>query len=155
MSIEGLDRILATHALFAGLDSGFLEAVAGCARNRVFAPGAAIARQGDAVDHIFLVRSGQVALGLAAPGRAPVRIQTVGEDEVVGLSWLLPPYRWAFDVDAVDQVRTIDLDAECLRTKCEADPAIGYAVMKRFVPPAIARLQDARLQMLDVYGPRR
>ena len=59
-----------------------------------------------------------------------------------------------YDARAQGEVRAISLDATCLRTKCDADPALGYAVMKRFMPTIVQRLHDTRLQMLDIYGRR-
>ncbi len=155
MKIEGLDRILGEHRLFAGLDPEFLTLVAGCAANRSFAAGTRLAQLGSPVDKIFLVREGDVAMELAAPGRGRVRIQTVSAGEVLGLSWLVPPYKWTADAETIGPVRAIELDAHCLRTKCEADPAIGYAVLKRFMQPLLERLNSARMQMLDVYAPAR
>ena len=60
-------------------------------------------------------------------------IETIDAGEVVGWSWLFPPYRWHFDARAVDaDVRAIAFDGACLRGKCEDDPALGYELMKRF-----------------------
>ncbi len=155
MKIEGLDHILGQHRLFRDLDPDFLRLVAGCAANRVFPPGTRLARHGEPMSHIYLVRAGHVAAEIAAPGRGRLRILTVGPDEVLGLSWLVPPFKWGTDAETVDEVRAVEIDADCLRRKCEADPAIGYAVLKRFMTPIVERLHATRLQMLDVYGPRR
>jgi len=81
-------------------------------------------------------------------------IQTVGENEIVGASWLVSPYRWGFDAKALELTRAISLDAACLRGKCEEDHDLGYEMMKRFMPILIQRLQATRLQILDVYGTR-
>jgi len=78
----------------------------------------------------------------------------VGSDGVIGLSWLVPPYRWTYDARAQEDVRAISLDATCLRGKCDADPVLGYEVMKRFMPTLVERIHNTRLQMLDVYGTR-
>jgi CRP-like cAMP-binding protein len=99
-----------------------------------------------------VLRHGEVALEVTAPGRGSVTFQTLGEGEIVGVSWLIPPYRWSYDAKAVSLVRTLALDAKCLRGKCEADHDLGYDMMKRFVPVLIQRLQATRLQILDVYG---
>lgn len=155
MKIEGLDRILAGHRLFAGLDPEIVALFSGCAANAVFRPGALVARHGDPADTIYLIREGHVALEIGSPGHGRLRVQTIGPDEVLGLSWLVPPYVWSYDAEALDEVRAITIDAACLRAKCEADPAIGYELMKRFMPPIVERLQATRLQMLDVYGTRR
>ncbi|HEY1933987.1 MAG TPA: cyclic nucleotide-binding domain-containing protein [Acetobacteraceae bacterium] len=150
--MEGLERILAEHRLFAGLGQPFVELAAGCAKNTVFRPDEYLFHADDPADWIYLVRHGRVALELATPGRGAVQFETVGEGEIVGLTWLLPPYRWGYDARATELTRAIALDARCLRDKCEADHDLGYELLKRFLPVLVARLQATRLQMLDVYG---
>ncbi|MEQ8696205.1 MAG: cyclic nucleotide-binding domain-containing protein, partial [Bauldia litoralis] len=103
-------------------------------------------------DQLYLIREGRVALEIAAPGSGSVTFQTVSEGEIVGISWLFPPYRWTYDARAMERVRAIGMDATCLRTKCEADHDLGYDVMKRLVPILFQRLQATRLQVLDIYG---
>ena len=93
-----------------------------------------------------------MALDVVAPGRAAITIQTVGENEIVGVSWLLPPYRWMHDARAVELVRAIGMDAKCLRQKCDADHNVGYEMIMRFVPLLVGRLHATELQLLDVYG---
>ena len=93
-----------------------------------------------------------MALEIKAPGRGAITFQTLGEGEVVGVSWLIPPYRWSYDAKALELIRAIAMDAACLRGKCEADHDLGYEMMKRFMPVLIQRLQATRLQILDVYG---
>ncbi|TFH87046.1 cyclic nucleotide-binding domain-containing protein [Billgrantia azerbaijanica] len=147
-----LERILGEHPFFAGLAAEHGRLVAGCARNRRFAAGEYLFREGEAADEFYLIRHGQVALETRVPGRAPLVFATLGEGEIVGASWLLPPYRWMFDARAVTLTRAIGLDAACLRGKCEADHHLGYDMMKRFLPIVVKRLHDTRLQVLDVYG---
>jgi len=154
MAITGLQSILGAHRLFAGLDPAFLDLVAGCAKNAVFPAGAYLFEEGAAADRFYLIRAGRIGLEISAPGRGRMTFQTAGEGEVVGLSWLVPPYRWTYDARALEDSRAIALDAHCLRDKCEADPALGFAVMQRFMPTLVERLHSARLQMLDVYGKR-
>ncbi|MFC3119751.1 cyclic nucleotide-binding domain-containing protein [Jhaorihella thermophila] len=136
-----------------GSATPFSELIGGCARNVVFAEGDHLFRQGEEADALYLLRSGQVALEITAPGRGTMTFLTLGPGDVVGVSWLVPPYRWSYDARVVEPTRAIAMDAHCLRRKCEDDPALGYELMKRFVPVLSQRLQAARLQMLDVYGP--
>jgi CRP-like cAMP-binding protein len=150
--IEGLERILRDHRFFAGLDEAFLRLVVGCAKNVRFEEGQYLFREGGPADQFFLIRHGRVALELSAPGRGTVTFQTIGEGEILGVSWLIPPYRWTYDARAVELTRAIGIDAACLRGKCEADHDLGYEMMKRFMPVLIERLQATRLQILDVYG---
>lgn len=119
---------------------------------RHYQPGEYLFREGEAADRFYLIREGHVALEVKAPGRAPVICQTLGAGEIVGVSWLIPPYRWSFDARAVESTRAIAMDAACLRGKCEADHDLGYEMMKRFMPALLQRLHSTRLQILDIYG---
>ncbi len=92
-----------------------------------------------------------MALEIVSPGLAPSVLMTLGEGEIAGLSWLVPPYRWSFDAHAIEPVRALGIDARCLRNKCEADPRLGFELMKRVAAVALARLHATRLQGLDVY----
>ena len=58
-------------------------------------------REGDPADTFYLVRHGSVALETFVPARGPVMIETLEAGEVVGWSWLFPPYRWHFDARAL------------------------------------------------------
>ena len=150
--MEGLERILGEHRLFAGLGQPFLELAAGCAKNVRFDADEYLFHADDPADWIYLIRHGRVALEVTSSASGVVRFETVGEGEMVGLTWLLPPYRWGYDARATELTRAIALDARCLRDKCEADHHLGYEVLKRFLPVLVHRLQATRLQMLDVYG---
>ncbi len=152
MKTTGLEGIVRAHPFFEGLAEPFRDLVAGCASNMHFKAGAWLFREGAPADHIYLLREGRVALEMAAPGRGAVTFQTLSAGEVVGVSWLIPPYRWSYDARALEAVRAIALDAACLRRKCDADHDFGYAMMLRFVPVLVQRLQATRLQILDVYG---
>jgi len=150
--MEGLERIVLAHPFFAGLDPALGQMVSGCARNLRFNPGQYLGHEGDPANEFFLIRHGKVAMEILAPGQPAIVFATEGEGEIVGASWIVPPYRWRFDARALELTRAIGIDAKCLRDKCEADHHLGYALMKRFLPVLVQRLQATRFQMLDVYG---
>jgi CRP-like cAMP-binding protein len=152
MPIKTVAEIVSEQPFFAGLDEAARELVGGCARNARFAAGDYLFHEGESADLFYLVRQGRVALEVKAPGRGAITFATLGESEIVGVSWLAPPYRWTYDARALTDVSAISMDAACLRRKCEADHDLGYEMMKRFMPVLIERLQTTRLQMLDVYG---
>lgn len=150
--MNGIERIVREHPFFQGLDKGFCDLVCGCARNVCFDKGEYLLHEGGAADTLYLIRRGHVALEIAFPGGPPVRFQTLGEGDLIGISWLVPPYRWAYDARALELTRAIAVDAGCLRGKCEEDHDLGYEVMKRLMPILIGRLQATRMQILDIYG---
>ena len=152
--MEGLEHIVMAHPFFAGLEAELGQLVSGCARNHRFNPGQYLFHEGDDANEFYLIRHGTVALEILPPGQSAIVFATEHEGEIVGTSWLVPPYRWSYDARAAELVRAIGIDAKCLRDKCEADHHLGYEMMKRFLPVIMQRLDEARLQILDVYGKR-
>jgi CRP/FNR family transcriptional regulator, cyclic AMP receptor protein len=150
--VEDLTRIILAHPFFAGLDAAHAGIICGCARNVRFEAGEYLFHAQSPANELYLLRHGRVALELTAPQRRTLTFQTLGGGEILGLSWLIPPYRFTYDARALELVRAIAMDAACLRGKCEADHDLGYEMMKRVTPVLVRRLQAARLQILDVYG---
>lgn len=147
-----LEEYLPEHPFFAGLDPAVLDLVVGCARNVHLNDGSVLFRTGEAADTFYVVRRGRVGLDVHDPRRGSLTIATLEAGDVVGWSWLVPPYRWLFDARAVAEVSAVSLDGACLRAKCDRDPAVGYALMQRVAQVMYQRLQDARIRLLDVYG---
>ena len=150
--METLEPILAKHAFFEGLDAAYLKLLVGCASNVRFPAGSYIFRQGEEASHFYLIRQGRVALEIYAPHRPSIVVETLDGDDILGWSWLIPPYRWRFDARVVEATRAVALDGKCLRAKCEEDHDLGYELLKRFAHIVTERLQATRLQLLDVYA---
>ena len=147
-----LDEILAQVPFFEGMPEDEIALIAGCGRNVRIDAGETIFRQGDAADTFYVVRHGTVAVGNFVPPRGELVIETLESGDLLGWSWLFPPFRSHFDARALSVVRATQFDGACLRDKCAADPVLGYDLMSRFAQVLIERLQWTRLRLLDVYG---
>ena len=154
MAIETFERTLAAHPFFAELPPPHLGTIVGCAANVQFDAGQFIFREGTPADRFYVIRHGTVAVEVFVPGGGAMTVETVEAGEVLGWSWLFPPYKAHFDARALTLVRALALDGTCLREKCEHDPALGYALMKRFTQLVVQRLEATRMQLLDLYGNR-
>jgi CRP/FNR family transcriptional regulator, cyclic AMP receptor protein len=152
MRARGLDRLICEHPFFAGLASEYCELISSCARNTRIDPGGFLFREGAPANEFFVIRHGHVALEIMAPEKGPLRFLTLGPGDIAGVAWLVPPYRWVFDAQAVELTRAVAIDARCLRDKAEGNHDFGYELMKRFMTLLVQRLHAAHLQMLDVYG---
>ncbi|HUU12902.1 MAG TPA: cyclic nucleotide-binding domain-containing protein [Terriglobia bacterium] len=153
--METLEPILAEHPFFARLEDRHLKLLVGCAANVRFDAGQYIFRGGEEANQFYLIRHGRVAVEIYAAERGSITILTLGEGEILGWSWLLPPYHWQFDARAVELTRAIALDGVCLRKKCEEDHDLGYELLKRFAHIIEDRLEATILQLLNVYEPHR
>jgi CRP/FNR family cyclic AMP-dependent transcriptional regulator len=150
--METLEPILAEHPFLKGLEPRFIQLIVGCASNMRFNADEFLFREGQEASRFYIIRHGKVAIELGAAQRGTINIQTVGEGEILGWSWLIPPYFWHFDARAVELTRVIALDGKCLRAKCEEDHQLGYEFLKRFSHIIAQRLEATRLQLLDLYG---
>jgi CRP/FNR family cyclic AMP-dependent transcriptional regulator len=151
--METIEELLASHSFFAGLGGSAVQLIAGCASNVHFAAGDCIFREGEAASRFYVIRHGRVALEIHSAERGPLVIDTMDEGEVLGWSWLVSPYRYFADARAVTPVSATALDGTCLRGKCEADPELGYQLLKRVTNVMYQRLQSTRIRLLDLYGP--
>ena len=152
--MHSLQPILAEHPFLKGMKPEHLEVLAGCASNVRFEPGSFIFRQGQEANAFYILRDGKVAIEVFGAQRGAIAIDTAGEGDVLGWSWLIPPYHWHFDAKTVEPTRAIALDARCMRFKCDSDHELGYELMKRFAQVIEQRLDATRWQLLDVYGVR-
>jgi CRP/FNR family cyclic AMP-dependent transcriptional regulator len=149
---ETIESLLSKHEFLAGMSPAHLEFVAGCGSNVRYDAGEYIYREGEPADQFLLIRRGKVSLEIFVPGRGPLVIETIAEGDVLGWSWLFPPYRRRFDARALEVTRAISLDGACLRAKCEEDHDLGYDIVMRFSQVVIQRLQATRLRLTDMYG---
>jgi len=78
---------------------------------------------------------------------------TLGEDQVLGWSWLIPPYRWNFLARAVEESDLLEFDGGAILARCEEDPKFGYELFKCFAALMSERLAAARQKMMDQWDP--
>jgi CRP/FNR family cyclic AMP-dependent transcriptional regulator len=152
--MEDLKNILADHLFFSGFNEEYFALIVGCATNVRVEAGKMILREGEDANQFYLIRSGKVSIQLMTPNKGPVIIQTLHEGDILGWSWLVPPFTWHFDAKAIELTRMIALDGKCLRAKCEEDHDLGYELLKRFADIMSKRLESTRLQLMDIYGDR-
>ncbi|MCI4368278.1 MAG: cyclic nucleotide-binding domain-containing protein [Thermoplasmata archaeon] len=140
------------HPFLHGFDPGFLSEIGEGAEDRSWEPGEFLLREGAEADWFHLLLHGKVALELEAYEKPRLTIQTLGPGDVLGWSWLVPPHHWQLDARAVKPTRTLSLRAEVLRRVLERRPADAYRFLLRLLPVIATRVQNARLQILDVHG---
>jgi CRP-like cAMP-binding protein len=150
--MRAIEELLGDVPALQALAPEHRDTLAGCARNQVFERGARIMREGDPADAFYVIREGRVALETVVPTRGAVILQTLEDGDLLGWSWLVPPYRTAFDARSMGTTHAIAFDGACLRGKCEADPALGYDLLKLLSGVFVERLQDTRLRLLDLYA---
>ncbi len=142
-----LKEQIINHPFLCTMSQENQELVTKNAKRVEYAPGEIIFRQGEPANRLFLIDSGRVNLESAQGGGQSVRIQTLGEKEVIGWSWLFPPFSWHFTARAVEPTIVTVLDGGHLLVTAEENPSFGYDLMRRVAQIVIERLQTTRKQV--------
>ncbi|MFD3699169.1 Crp/Fnr family transcriptional regulator [Streptomyces sp. NPDC058646] len=124
------------------------------AREVNFPENARIFEEGTAAESFWIVRSGTVTLQIPVAGRRPAPVENLGSGELVGWSWLFPPYVWQLTAEAMTPVRAYEFDARAVRVLMDADPVFGSAVGHWVGRVLALRLHQTRTRLLDLYAPR-
>jgi CRP-like cAMP-binding protein len=143
---------IAEHPFMAGLDREFLELIARKTTERTYERGDVLFREEETAKEFFLIVHGKIALEVAPPEKNHLTIQTVQTGEVVGWSWLIPPYKWAFDARVLKTTKVLAVDAAALREILETHCKDAYQFLIRLLPVIGTRLENTRLQLMDIYG---
>jgi CRP-like cAMP-binding protein len=147
-----VESMLATHPLLEGMSPHLRRVLTDCAMVASFAPGELIFREGDPANRFYLVHTGRVALESYVRDCGTVQVQVIGQGDILGWSWLFPPYYWHFDARALEATSAVFFYGTPLRDECESDHDLGYELLKRISEVIIDRLQNTRRQMLKAHG---
>jgi CRP-like cAMP-binding protein len=143
---------LVTQRFLRGMQVRHLDALAEAASEVIFPAGHRIFADGDYADKFWLIQSGYVALDVLVPGESLAVVGRVGIGGLVGWSWLVPPYQWAFGAVCVTEVRAFEFNAQAVRDCCAADPALREELTRRLFQVVAGRLQDTRTKLITRYN---
>jgi len=150
--IEVTTETLASHPFVHGMSHDQLGMLADAASDVTFPARHRLFEDGGYATRFWLIQSGHVSLDLHVPGEGPVVIETIGMGELLGWSWLFPPYKWAFGAVAVTSVEAFEFDAPAVREACVADPGLGHELNQRIAQVLAKRLQATRIRLISRSG---
>jgi CRP-like cAMP-binding protein len=143
-----IQEIILAHPFFDGLPVKHLCILTESAGKAAFAAGEYLFREAEPANRCYLIQKGRVALEARDPSGGSTLIQTLGSGDVLGWSWLFPPFAWHLSARAVDSVKAIVLDGGHLLAAANDDHDFGYELMKRVSRLVIERLQVTRNRFL-------
>ena len=150
--IEVNAAALAAHPFLHGMSADQLGLLADAARDVSFPARYRLFEDGGYATRFWLIQAGHVSLDLHVPGEGPVVIESIGMGELLGWSWLFPPYKWAFGAVAASAVEAFEFDAPTVRELCAAYPELGYEFNQRVTRVLAKRLQATRIRLIARSG---
>ena len=145
---DSIKTIVQDHPFFQDMKPEHLEIIAGCASEVSFKPGQFLFHEGEPANQFYLIQSGRIALEAHEPADGTALVQNLGAGDVLGWSWMFPPFVWHFQARAVEPTRAIVLNGAHLLITAERDHQFGYELMKRVAQVVVRRLQVTRKQLL-------
>ncbi|MFF2411713.1 Crp/Fnr family transcriptional regulator [Streptomyces sp. NPDC058092] len=121
------------------------------ADNVFFPAGHRLFEEHTAADHFWIMKTGTVTLDSQLPRRRRAEIESLGPGELIGLSWLFPPFEWELGAETVSPVRAYQFDASQIRALCRSDPEFGFAISQWVGLVLTQRLHATRGRLLDLY----
>jgi CRP/FNR family transcriptional regulator, cyclic AMP receptor protein len=141
--------LLADQPFLRGLHAGDVARLADAAVAISVPAGHRFFDEGSRAENFWLLTSGRVALDVQRPGRPPLVVDTLGAGDVIGMSWLSPPFQWQFGARATEPVTGFELDGMAVIALCDSDPGFGYSLTRRMLAVASRRLQATRRRLVD------
>ncbi|MFD3921203.1 cyclic nucleotide-binding domain-containing protein [Streptomyces sp. NPDC058595] len=142
-----------TMTLLNALPGQGRERLMNCSRPVSFAAGTRIFEDRGPADRFWVIRTGAVNLDLHGRGQNAGTLEMLGHGDLLGWSWLVPPYTWRLGAEAFSMVRADEFDARAVRALCDEDPVLGLALTRRVLEVVADRLQATRVRLLGVYAP--
>jgi len=152
MNRQQLEAAVAAHPFALGLSEHHVRLLADCALQTRFESQQVIFHQGETANRFYLIEHGKVAIDSSGVDGEPITIDTIGDGDLLGWSWLFPPHVWHFGARALEPTSAIFFYGTVLREYCEKDPALGFELFKRMSEVMNRRLQGARTRLLAAYA---
>ncbi len=150
-SRKDLDADIAGHPFLLGLSEHHVRLLADCATRVAFPADHVLFREGETANRFYLIERGEVVLETTAAGKTVI-IDTIGNGDLLGWSWLFPPYQWRFTARASGATTAIFFYGTILLQYCEKDHTLGYELLKRMSEVMTRRLQLARAKLVEEQG---
>lgn len=145
-----LEAIIDQHPFFRGMKPHHIAMLHKGASEVRYRSGEVLFNEGQPANRFFLVLDGLVILEAHEPGDGSAVVQMVHGGEVLGWSWLFPPFTWHLRARALENTKVVALDGAHLLGLAEAHHDFGYELMKRVAQIVIQRLQATQRQLLDI-----
>ncbi|WP_399881451.1 Crp/Fnr family transcriptional regulator [Streptomyces sp. BBFR51] len=128
------------------------ERLMALAREVSFPEDARIFEAGGRADRFWVIHSGAVSLTQQVTPVQQVTVAGLGVGDLLGWSWLFPPYEWDFGAEAFSPVRAYEFDASSVLELCEEDPQLGIVLVRSVAEILAHRLETTRGRLMEHYA---
>ena len=145
------DTVRTLHEAFAHLPDQSIAVLAANEETVHFDEGEVLFHADGDADAFYFITDGTVSLEIETPGAAPQYVETIGPGQLLGVSWMVPPYQWNWGARARTDVDARRFDAPAVRAAMEEDEELARALLEAVIHEALDRLHGTRIRLMDLY----
>ncbi|MGW2671008.1 cyclic nucleotide-binding domain-containing protein [Streptomyces sp. NPDC001272] len=141
------------HSILEQMTPEARESLLAHSHQVTFPAGTRIFKERQRAEKFWIIECGTVDLDTRVPGHKDAVIDTLGYGELLGWSWMVPPYSWRLGATASRVVIALEFDAAAVRQLCKEDSAVGRSVSIAVAAVIADRLDSTRTRLLDLFTP--
>lgn len=137
---------LRNFSCFRNLSDDQFDAIAQLTTSICFLPGHILFEEGKPAERLCLLAKGEVEVLYKIGEEAPMRVDIVSAEEVVGCAALVPPYVYTATVRSLSEIEVLELDADALRKLMQEDCPLGFSIQQQIMRMLLDRIINLRLE---------
>lgn len=142
---------LAKYELFAVFSEMQLEKISKITEKKSFKAMAHIYEHGSRAKYLFVVTKGLVSLREIQPGdQVGIAFEMREAGELFGTACFMKPQEYTLTAVCLEDSELIAVDADKLADLCEADPEMGFKLMKKVAQIYFERYKVAKRQLREM-----
>jgi len=153
MDNQSINEYLSNHEFFSGLHKNYVALLCEFVSVVEINKAQTLFQLGERADKFYIIKNGCITMQIPALMGPTLEVQTLCSGQVLGWSWLIPPFQWHFQAKAEEESTLLEFDGIGILLLCEQDPRFGYELLKRFAALMSQRLDVSRQKMMDEWDP--
>ncbi len=143
-------QLLTQFDIFSGLSAEQLAAIAAFGEEVTYAKGEILFSEGQEAKRLFILLEGKVALQVRLVShRDNITLEIINQPyHTLGWSGLVSPYYYTASAVCQLNSRLVMLDGPALMRFLEAEPTVGFTIMRRITEVICDRLRTSRVALL-------
>lgn len=130
--------------LFAGLTEAQLNVLYGLSRGVIYPLHSTLFTEGSRAAHVFILIDGCVSVHVSRTMQAGALVMNTLEQfgQLIGWSGLVPPGEYTATATCIEDSHILVMDVEPVMKALEANPVMGFLVMRQIAQQISTRLQN-------------
>ncbi|MCS7244204.1 MAG: cyclic nucleotide-binding domain-containing protein [Candidatus Calescibacterium sp.] len=140
-----IEDYIKNHTFFHNWKQEYIDKIVDISSLETYPKNHRIISEGFYADKFYIIIAGLVEIK-----SMDIVLQMLGPGEVIGWSWLVPPYTWNFSVDTIKETIVVSINSEKLKKIFESNREIECLIYKSMFFVVSNRLKISRQKIVEL-----